>query len=123
MRLIAERIVGSAAGTTYVDRELTSTKAKPLPPPRSSYHICCSAANPGAAALMMELANERGLRLSREEKAEGSMVHVSDVLYLTEDKECLQTCDHCLLYLTADSRNMDAGSEQRCPRCRASGGD
>jgi len=75
MRLIAERMLDSGclpqqgegvAGTTYVDRELTAEKLGQLAPPRSSYHVYCSNNNPGAAALMQELASDRGMKLRRE---------------------------------------------------------
>ena len=42
MRLIAERLLEDAAGTTYVDGELISHKLKALPPPKDEhkFHIC-----------------------------------------------------------------------------------
>ena len=62
MRLIAERLLPNAAGTTYVDKELVSKPLTPLPPPKASYHVYCSAANnPGAAELMQEVAAARGM--------------------------------------------------------------
>ena len=62
MRLIAERVLHDADGSTYVDGELISRKLKALPPPSDShkFHICCSALNPGALALVHELAEKRG---------------------------------------------------------------
>jgi len=54
------------AGTTYVDRELTAQKLRRLGPPRSSYHVYCSNDNPGAAALMQELARECSMKLIKE---------------------------------------------------------
>ena len=56
MRLIAERLLPNAAGKTYVDNELISRTFRPLPPPKASYHVYASALNPGALALMEELA-------------------------------------------------------------------
>jgi hypothetical protein len=65
MRLLAERLLHDADGTTYVDGELIRKKLKPLPPPKHKhkFHICCSRCNPGAAALMVELVEQRGFQL------------------------------------------------------------
>ena len=91
MRLIAERLLPDAAGTTYVDKELVSSILKPLPPPKGAhaFHAYVSAANPGAAALMDEAAQEQ------------KMAHTT-----TTDVSRLAECDHMLLYLVARSRPL-----------------
>jgi hypothetical protein len=66
MRIIAERIVlPDACGTTYVDRELVNQHLKALPPPSAAnaYHVYYSEVNPGAVELLIELANERSIKL------------------------------------------------------------
>ena len=92
MRLIAERLLPDAAGTTYVDGELISQQFQPLPPPRDkhTHHIYCSEHNPGASALMTELAHQRGLAS----------------LGVTTRADQLTECDHVLLYLTAQVRHL-----------------
>jgi len=74
MRLIAERLLPNAAGATCVDHELVSQKLKPLRPPTADFHVYCSEANPGAAALMKELGRERSLdvKVSQASTSPGS---------------------------------------------------
>ena len=67
MRLIAERVLLAAdmpaiVGNTYVDRELVCVELSPLPPPDKgcTYHVYCSPHNPGAAALISEVADTLG---------------------------------------------------------------
>lgn len=70
MRLIAERLLpAGAAGSTYVDNEVISRKRRPLPPPQRTFHVYCSELNPGAAALLDEVALALGMTLSREAQA------------------------------------------------------
>ena len=68
MRLIAERVLPGSSGKTYVTGELVSQQLQPLPPPTEpkSHHLFCSAYNAGAAALMAEVAKERGMALKME---------------------------------------------------------
>jgi len=120
MRLIAERVLHDADGSTYVDGELISRKLKALPPPSDShkFHICCSALNPGALALVHELAEKRGFDVELPDEG-GVDVKLPDkggdprpsparrskkqVLYATSDTNRLTECDHLLLYLTSQT--------------------
>ena len=120
MRLIAERVLHDADGSTYVDGELISRKLKALPPPSDShkFHICCSALNPGALALVHELAEKRGFDVKLPDEG-GVDVKLPDkggdprpsparrskkqVLYATSDTNRLTECDHLLLYLTSQT--------------------
>ena len=54
------------ADTTYVDRELVAQKIDRLRAPRKQFHVYCSVHNPGAAALMQELARKQGMTVTRE---------------------------------------------------------
>ena len=76
MRLIAERLLEDAAGTTYVDGELISHKLKALPPPKDEhkYHICCSGRNPGALELIQELSGTQSFefKLTKARGKQGS---------------------------------------------------
>jgi hypothetical protein len=58
------------AGKTYVDGELLTQKFKALPPPKEdhSFHVCCSERNPGAFALMQELAKARKMQLKLDDE-------------------------------------------------------
>ena len=89
MRLIAERLLPDAAGTTYVDRELISRRPKPLPPPKARFHVYCSAHNPGAAELMDEICRHCGFTDPRG----------NGMLLVTTDAADMLVCDHMLLYL------------------------
>jgi hypothetical protein len=102
MRLIADRVLGTAAGSTYVDGELISLKLKALPPPKDEhkYHVCCSDRNPGALALMQELAEKRKFQLNV--LGDGGQPQ-EEVLFVTTDIDCLIKCDHLLLYLTSQT--------------------
>jgi hypothetical protein len=115
MRLIAERLLPDALGTTYVDGELISHELKALPPPTKmhKYHVCCSARNPGALALMHELAGERGFELTlsaegavdlgERRKSAAHSQSEAEVLFVTENTNRLAECDHLLLYLTSQT--------------------
>jgi len=118
MRQIAERLLPNAAGTTYVDREIVNQTLKPLKPPRASFHIYCSALNPGAAELISEVSRDRGFRVvasartrrsltrSRPRRAgKAAALHQpADVLlHVTSDADQLAECDHMLLYLTSQT--------------------
>ena len=108
MRLIAERLLPPAmAGTTYVDKELASQKVGQLALPKDghAFHVYCSTNNPGADALMAELVRVRGF-------AGGGDSGVSrDVLLFTTDPTEVRSCDHMLLYLTAQTWTRGAESE------------
>ena len=74
MRLIAERLLPNVAGKTYVDKELISlTNLKPLRPPEDdhAFHVYCSEANPGALAIMEEVARERSMALKVGDEIKG----------------------------------------------------
>ena len=103
MRLIANAILwpsSEVSSSTYVDCELLSQQPVPLAPPRASYHVYASTINPRAAALVQEVANDREC-LMHEGKAIDKKA--KDVLYFTTDKADLCSCDHMLLYLTAET--------------------
>jgi len=105
MRLIAERLLPSnAIHATYVDNEITRRPSKPLPPPRASFHVYCSAFNLGALALMKEVAHELGLLLREGETSQDlPSAPPAGVLCVTSDKGDLPLCDHMLLYLTSQT--------------------
>ena len=113
MRLLAERLLADAAGTTYVDGELVSRKLKELRPPedKHKFHVCCSDHNPGARMLVHELAEKRGFHLtlsdeggSRRSSALASKVRrPAEVLRMTTDVTRLEECDHLLLYLNSQT--------------------
>ena len=115
----------------YIDRELSSYEPRPLPRPSNAnkYHVCCSTTNPGALALMEELAKNRkwtlckdgGQRRRRASSAAGRAIHryrsglgamlgarderdgKSNQLLVTTSVADLGDCDHLLLYLTAET--------------------
>lgn len=119
MRLIAERLLDSDAGTTYVDGELICHKLKMLPPPKDkhTYHVCCSDRNPGALALMEELAEKRSLqlRVAQEGSLEPPVRTVcepqEEVLFVTTNVNHLEECDHLLLFLTSQTWTRGDASE------------
>jgi hypothetical protein len=118
MRLIAERLLEDAAGTTYVDGELISHKLKALPPPKDEhkFHICCSSRNPGALELMVELAREQKFELKLDEvlqdtPSDSDFRSQMEVLCMTTNVDQLAECDHLLLYLTSQTWTRGEESE------------
>jgi len=126
MRLIAERLLPSGIGTTYVARELVNQKLKPLPLPRDShkYHVYCSELNLGAAALISELAVRRSFVFlpelgphdrmpispsSRNRLRRRTVVNESQ-LFMTTNPEDLATCDNMLLYLNSQTWTLGGAS-------------
>jgi len=101
MRQIAQRLLPNVAGATYVDREIVSATLKPLPPPRACFHVFCSQLNPGAMALMEEVSRSRGFQLQFGPVATAKKE--ANVLHVTDDSDQLRSCDHMLLYLTAQT--------------------
>jgi len=120
MRLIAERLVPDAANATYVDRELISTKRRPIRPPERTYHMYCSPHLPGALYLMSEVALANGITvivnddvtpleaptmaIGRQANATSSWkLPVAVPLTITTQLEQLPSCDHMLLYLHGET--------------------
>lgn len=115
MRLIAERVLADADGKTYVDKEISSSKLKPLPPPRDgeAFHVIVSGNNPGAMALLQEVAGARGFRLvdsaydtaARRHKPEHNVLHVASTSTkaspVSSSNDLLTASHHFLLYLNA----------------------
>ena len=58
MRLIAERLLAVPPGTVYLHGELTTIQPYLSPLPHGTLHICCSAHNEGARALIDEINRE-----------------------------------------------------------------
>ena len=112
MRLIAERVLGIAAGNTFVRSEVLSQSITPLPPPKAGhrYHAYCSPLNPGASALMMELAHTHSLHLATPDELTGEM-RANNVLCITTHAAQLTECDHMLLYLTSQTWTRGAESD------------
>ena len=128
MRGIAERALDEI-GKTYVDKELVSTKIKPLPPPKDghAYHVYCSELNPGAAALMKEVADKHDWKISMPTEAKGrrrssaspiaGMVSMKarakgePTLFATTNIDRLTECDHMVLYLTGQTWTRGTASE------------
>jgi hypothetical protein len=135
MRLIAERLLYDAAGTTYVDGELISRKLRALPPPqmKHKYHVCCSERNPGALGLVTELSEQRGIPMQLESPVaplvEGLVQPIAslvqprtrtrsrrrrahaETLCVTTNVDRLAECDHLLLYLTSLTWTRGEASE------------
>jgi hypothetical protein len=123
MRLIAEEVISpTAAGTTFVSGEMVSNKPKPLPPPKHGYgfHVYCSEGNPGALALVQELAERRGCVLKMSSSVGGDARQVralrthaskSEVLFATTDAQRLTECEHMLLYLNGQTWTRGEASE------------
>jgi hypothetical protein len=126
MRLIAEQLLDVAPGTTFVDRELVSHKLKALPPPKDGhlYHVCCSELNPGALALMHELAEKHGFELKQSDTegspplaepssgSTSSRTFSGEVLLVTTNADHMTECDHLLLHLTSQTWTRgDASTE------------
>jgi len=109
MRLIARRLLPENAGATYVDRELISQTLKPLPPPSNCFHVYCSAINPGAIELLVEVGRERGFAVVRA-KGQGLQA-TANTLHVTTDKAELVACDRMLLYLTSQTWTRGEASE------------
>ena len=124
MRLIAERLLPPVGeNATYVDRELVSQAQTSLPRPAAHYHVYCSSLNPGAYALMEELAERYefsvtkmaatrttiGRRSSTFYRRTGAGETSKHSLHITTDKANLPLCDHVLLYL--NSRTWSRGDE------------
>jgi len=137
MRLIAERIMSDAVAaqeaaakrvgllnrkgpqfvpdSTYVDGDLISKKLKPLPSPQILHHVYCSDSNPGATALMHEVAEARGFEVQTT-GPDGSSVQrtvritrmsrtrrTASLLKMTTRAADLGGCDHMLLYLNSQT--------------------
>jgi len=113
MRLIAERLLPNASGATYVDRELVSRTILPLGPPRAEKHVYCSARNPGALELMLEVARARGLAAHLASSDDGGgLEHIPNDLMITTDRSSLEVCDHMLLLLRRDTWTSGAVSAE-----------
>ena len=98
MRLIAERMLPNAAGSTYVKREVVNQKLGQLRRPKSNYHLYCSALNPGALELMKEVGCQLHFEVHLEKRVP-SKAKTTNTLLLTSDVSELVECDHMLLYL------------------------
>ena len=150
MRLIAERLLPGSSGKTYVTGELVSQQLQPLPPPTepNAYHLFFSAHNEGAAALMAEVAKERGMALKMESvagevktlslplfkmptvlrfsratselfaKARSSKRRIRLPLVVTDDPTHIGACDHFLLYLTASTWTRGEESDALAAKVR-----
>ena len=121
LRLIAERVLldPQMIGNTYVDRELASRTAEPLPAPGAEFHVYCSSLNPGALELMAELARERAFELVERRKSNAvpevltkrryrlstrrSAQVPTNVLHVATNAEQMASCDCVLLYLTSQT--------------------
>ena len=101
MRLIAERLLPNATGTTYVQGELVSQRLRPLPPPARShqFHLYYSEGNPGAAALLDEFAHEIARLAGLTSRPHAT--NTASSLLMTSNLQQLTQCDHMLLYLTS----------------------
>lgn len=119
----------------YVDGELISHKLQPLPPPKTDhkYHVYCSERNPGAAALMKELAETRGFTLNMSgagltrspsmlarstsvlskspAKVKPTKAQSTEKLFVTASADGLLECDNMLLYLTSQTWTRGEASE------------
>ena len=110
MRLIASRVLPDDHAATYVQGELVSKRGKPLLPPAAGhdYHIFASSLNPGAAALMVEVAQKRGMTHSQHTSKE-EVAH--NRLHVTQNVESLPQCDRMLVLLTAATWTRGADSD------------
>jgi len=102
MRLIAERLLPDATGSTFVDREIVNQKSRPLSAPSASFHLYCSELNPFAAEVSKEVSRERGLAVHFVSEANLNGA-TSNVLHVTTQAANLPKCDHMLLYLTGQT--------------------
>eukprot|EP00966_Prymnesium_polylepis_P222530 5148227-Prymnesium_polylepis.2 len=85
MRLIANHIVQKASSETFLQGELSrNVPIIGLPSALNAFHVFCSEANEGAAALVQEVSQTLSLKIS-----------------MTADLEQLPSCDGMLVYLTA----------------------
>ena len=100
MRLIAERLIPDASGTTYVDNEIVNQKLKPLPQPKQSFHIYCAALNPGSRSLVIEVSRVREFQIHFEAEADGKS---ANKLYVTTEPANLARSDTMLVYLTGQT--------------------
>jgi len=101
MRQIAERLLPEAAtGTTYVTREIVSMKGRPLRPPTASFHLFCSALNPGAVELMEEVSLKCSFQVKLESESTGK---TCNGLHITTNVANLAKSDHMLLYLNGQT--------------------
>ena len=168
MRLIAERLLPEPArvtsprfalvgggseitdagggGWTYVDRELLGQSLQPLPPPKDGcmFHVFCSDHNPGAAALMADVAKERGMTVhvsgsgnarnplvsafssfsmkaqmffakARKSKKKATAVP----LLCTSTLHRMELCEHYLLYLTSETWTRGEASAELAAEVKA----
>ena len=124
LRLIANAVLPEQ-GQTYVQGELVSRKLRPLRPPLGRHHVYYDPSlNPGAAELLRELAQTRGFRLVEDDaKQEASVLtELSSLgrasffsftrslefleqpsLHISTQGAELASCDHFLVYLTAQT--------------------
>ena len=109
MRLIAERLVPDAAGATYVDKEIVNQQLKPLPPPSGSFHIYCSALNPGAQSLLMEVSRGCGFAMHLESAASH---RTSNALHVTTEVAKVPSCDSVLVYLNGQTWTRGEASDK-----------
>ncbi len=100
LRLIASRILEVSPTEVYVQGELRHLKRKPLSRPSASFHVYCSALNPGAQELITELCQERGVDLLLDDTCGSSY---GGQILLTAEASNLPICDHMLLYLTGQT--------------------
>eukprot|EP00966_Prymnesium_polylepis_P054374 1257084-Prymnesium_polylepis.3 len=114
MRLIADRLLPVAPNSTFIDNEIVSHQPKPLQLPNGSFHVYCSSSNPGALALMKEVAQEQhfrpleGLASAKQDSSStfplsSAGVTPKGTLHIATEKASLALCNHMLLYLTAQT--------------------
>ena len=126
LRLIASTLLPEGYGATFVQGELISQELPPLQAPKlgNAHHVYCSAQNPGAIELMAEVATRRGLAfksgqgvgsLTRKASTTSTLVPKRkgssktaaalqvNVLHATDDFECVDKCEHMLLYLNGQT--------------------
>jgi hypothetical protein len=114
MRLIADRLLAVAPNSTFVDNEIVSHQPKLLQAPNGGFHVYCSFFNPGALALMQEVANERDFRplegVASQENSRRAPTPQS-ILHIATDKLELTSCDHMLLYLNSQTWTRGADTD------------